>query len=361
MSTEHQIDKPTIVGVDGVERSAWDTYVTGHKGASVYHRPVWTDILASVFGFHALHLFAIEGGSVRGFLPLFTCRGRRLTSSPFRDRGGLLADSESVASALLEGAVRSAQELKANSVEIKQCRTAYEDTYEKLGWRKEQYWIGSLVELPDDADEMFQRVNSKARGKVRQAASRGVKIVTPTDIQGTREFYELFWRTRRSLGVPTYPLSLFEAFAQRLCVEKCASFLLATAEGKCIGGMVLFSHRDVVIDAYAASSREALDLRPNDFLAWEAIKWAIVNGYRYFDFGADAPGQASLLQFKAKWTATQEPLSYFHYSVSGQAPPVPDPSSSFTARIARRVLPYLPGAIYGQVSRLGIRQLVRAI
>jgi lipid II:glycine glycyltransferase (peptidoglycan interpeptide bridge formation enzyme) len=111
-------------------------------------------------------------------------------------------------------------------------------------------------------------------------------------------------------------LDLWDTFAPTGGVQ----VLLAEAEGRPIGGMVLIASGAIVRYAYGASDEQYLHLAPNNLLMWEAIAWAAANGYRYFDMGRTARDNSGLMEFKRGWGATEEALPYYyHPQVAGLA------------------------------------------
>src|SRR5687767_8011296 len=98
-----------VVVHDGPWSEACDRYVAGHPDASAYHAPAWLDIVRRAFGHETRYFVAECDGAVAGVLPvvLFSSRifGRFGVSVPFFNYGGVLADSDAAARALLEHAV----------------------------------------------------------------------------------------------------------------------------------------------------------------------------------------------------------------------------------------------------------------
>src|SRR5215467_13246873 len=91
----------TIATASESDRAAWDAYVAAHPEAVGYHEWVWRDVFARSFGHRPIYLIARgQDGAVRGVLPLVDIKsllfGRTLTSLPFVNYGGVLADDDGV-------------------------------------------------------------------------------------------------------------------------------------------------------------------------------------------------------------------------------------------------------------------------
>src|SRR5882724_8480982 len=82
--------------------------------ASLTHALGWRNVVEKTYHHLPYHLMAVERESVRGVLPLFLIRsrifGRFLATAPYLSYGGLLADEEEVARALVEAAKELARE-----------------------------------------------------------------------------------------------------------------------------------------------------------------------------------------------------------------------------------------------------------
>ena len=102
---------------------------------------------------------------------------------------------------------------------------------------------------------------------------------------------------------------LWDAFADSDGVK----LLLAEYEGKVIAGMVLLACGSTIRYAYGASNENHLQLAPNNLLMWKAITWACEHGYQTLDLGRTACDNEGLMEFKRRWGATKEPLTYYYY------------------------------------------------
>src|SRR5512145_473739 len=107
------------------DRAAWDAYVSSRPSATGYHAWAWRDVIERTFGHAPFYVMARVRGrpDVAGVLPLVEIRsrlfGRTLTSLPFVNYGGVVADSEPVAEALLDFARELAVTRGCRHVELR--------------------------------------------------------------------------------------------------------------------------------------------------------------------------------------------------------------------------------------------------
>ena len=126
------------------DREAWERYVAQGSAdvqssqfkvgaVSGYHEWPWRQVFTQTFGHECIYLAArINGrGQIYGILPLVLIKsllfGRTLTSLPFVNYGGVVADSEPVARALLDAAADVAKSRNAKHVELRHTDRVFED------------------------------------------------------------------------------------------------------------------------------------------------------------------------------------------------------------------------------------------
>jgi CelD/BcsL family acetyltransferase involved in cellulose biosynthesis len=130
-------------------------------------------------------------------------------------------------------------------------------------------------------------------------------------------FFGLHLRTRRRQGVPVQPRGFFSALWRRIIEPELGFVLLAYDGANAVAGAVFLAWNQTVVYKFGASQPEALGLRPNHLVFWEAIRWAAESGYRRFDFGRTDAGHTSLQEFKRRWGGEERQLLY---AVAGRAP-----------------------------------------
>ncbi len=66
---------------------------------------------------------------------------------------------------------------------------------------------------------------------------------------------------------------------------------------------------------YGASELKYQNLRANNLVMWEAIKWYIKNGYKTFSFGRTEPENEGLRQFKNGWGTNEIKVNYYKFDL----------------------------------------------
>lgn len=349
---------PIAVSVAGdYDGNAWMDYVFASDLDGHFHDFAWRGVIQRSLGHRPHYLMAHRHGAVTGLLPLFDVRsrlfGRSLVSLPFLNGGGLLADDQPSAHALLEHVDKLVRSGRYRYGELRQ-RKALDDQAGELPCR--QHKVAMRLPLTDDPDRLFQRFKGKLRSQIRRPAKAGARAqiinganVVKRDIDA---FYKVFAENMRDLGTPVFPRSLFQetidGFGGR------AWLALVWMDGHpAAAGLMVGSDRSIEM-IWASSLRIFNRLSVNMLLYWEAMATAIRQGYRTFDFGRcslDGPTH----RFKAQWGAEPVPLHWYYIKGRGEIPDINPGNPKFKAAV--RTWQYLPVALANRIGPMVARNL----
>ena len=297
-----------IVSYEG-EADQWDRYVDAHPDGLNYHRYGWRRVITESFGHVAWYLMARDHeGVVRGVLPLVHLNSRLfgnvLVSLPFVNYGGLLTDTDEAATALLGQAMRLRDRVGAAHLELRHLREWPLD----LACKKHK--VTMLLPLAPDCDTQWKLFNAKLRNQVRKAQKSGL-TVRWGGAELLDDFYDIFVRNMRDLGTPVYGRGLFEKV---LATFPDNSRIIGVYLNDNVVAAGLASwYRSTLEIPWASSNKDYKNLCPNNLLYWEAISFAIRQGFRIFDFGRSTPGEGTF-RFKEQWGAEPHPL-YWQYAL----------------------------------------------
>lgn len=114
-----------VTEVDAQTDPCWEAFVATHPDGTIYHHPVWLEVLAKVYGYKPAHLACKDAtGQIRGALPLFHTRGlitgNGLASPPRTPVAGPLALDSKATTALLKAAVRLLERAREFELRIRE-------------------------------------------------------------------------------------------------------------------------------------------------------------------------------------------------------------------------------------------------
>jgi lipid II:glycine glycyltransferase (peptidoglycan interpeptide bridge formation enzyme) len=198
---------------------------------------------------------------------------------------------------------------------------------------------------------------AKVRNHIRKAKKAGV-IVRPADGErDLRAFYDLHLKTTKRHGMPAQAFSYFQNFWWSL-LETCpVQLFLAWHEGRAVAGSVYVGFRDHATYVYNASEPNALAVRPNYLVMWEAICWATRVGFGYLSLGKTSLDNPGLVQFKLGWGAKQVPLAYYYYPLVAGLTSNAYSESRGSYRVITRLWRTLPAPLTNSIGGMIYRHL----
>jgi serine/alanine adding enzyme len=318
---------------------SWDAFVSSHKNSSNYHRYGWRKVIEKSFGHETLYLAAVNDSSdICGLLPLAYMKslifGRFLISLPFFNYGGLLCDSDAIAELLLKESGRMLLDYHAEYAEFRHVNRSFPGLVTK------EHKVTMILELESDEDIQWTELDAKVRNQIRKAEKSGL-TASSGHLELLDGFYEVFCRNMRDLGTPVYGRSFFQNILETFPgTTRIISVMLG---GKTVASGILTWFRDTLEVPWASSIADYREMCPNNLLYWEAIRYAIRNGARKFDFGRSTPGEGTF-RFKKQWGASPVRLSWQYLLDQGKEVPELNPANP-KYRLAIKIWQQLPLAV----------------
>ncbi len=292
----------------------WAAYVQRRQTLPSRH-PGWLAALAKGLKHKPYCVEALLGGQLVGLLPLCYVRsllfGRFLVSLPYLNTGGVLADDEKIAMALIDRAVELADRLKVRHLELRHEKPIEHPALTQTLTTK----VHMRLALPSGSERLWKDFDPKVRNQIRKGEKAGLTVHWGSrELLG--EFYAVFARNMRDLGTPVFGRKLFDSilleFAgdAELCVVRSASRPIAAA---------LLVHGPGTTEVPSASSlRSHNATNANMFMYWHLLQRAIARGQGVFDFGRSSR-DSNTFRFKKQWGAEPEPAAWQYYVRQGSA------------------------------------------
>lgn len=298
----------------------WDAYVAAHPQSTLFHTLAWKRVIAAVFP-HAHHyLVARRDGKVAGVFPLAFVKsilfGKSLVSVPFGVYGGVLADDDASARALLEEARAIGEKGGAKYVEMRSMKAAFADL------PKSALYATFIADVPPTAEECLERIPRKARAEVRKAL-KDETLAFVNDVT-VDDLFALFAHNKRSLGSPIFPKRLFETAARELAPN--VHLHGVRKDGRIIAAVMSFVHRGVIMPYYSGTAPGAERHSASNFMYYKLMEWASANAMTKFDFGRSREGTGAY-SFKKHQGFEPTPLEYEYLLVHSQSLPSLNPSN----------------------------------
>jgi CelD/BcsL family acetyltransferase involved in cellulose biosynthesis len=296
------IASPTVVAVDPRTDPRWHT-LAASTGGTLFTSPPWIRSVCDTYGFTPQARIAIDavGLPTDGFawVPISDLRGDRLLSLPFSDRAEPLVADRAMWSSLVDDALRTDAPLQISCLD-----RAVPLADARFVRAREAAWHGTPLGAP--VPEIYRLLNNAARRNIATADRSGVHVDALTGMDAIRTYHRLHVTLRKyKYRLLAQPLAFFERIWQEFSVRDGIVTFIAHHNGTAIAGAVYLAWNDTLYYKFGASVAEALPMRPNDALAWTALRWASERGFRLLDWGRSDLDQPGLVAYKRKWASEE--------------------------------------------------------
>ena len=154
------------------DAAEWDAQVATHRQATAYHQWAWRLVFREAFGHASHYLIARRGSRATGGLPLVEFRSRIFgafaVSLPFVNYGGLVADDETTAKALVAEAVTWANARGLSHVELRHLSA------KASPWPARRHKVAMWLSLEHDESAQWTALDRKVRNQIRKAEKTGL-------------------------------------------------------------------------------------------------------------------------------------------------------------------------------------------
>jgi len=316
----------TVTTATPSDRTEWEQFVSSRDDEAGYHAFDWQEVFGRAFGHESVYLMARRDGAVAGVLPLVQIKsllfGRTLTSLPFLNYGGVLADSSDSAQALIDASLREAQSRRCGHVELRHVAAQFPALPCK------QHKVSMRLPL---GPGLWDRLDRKVRNQVRKAEKSGLTVERGGG-ELVDDFYAVFARNMRDLGTPVYSRRLFDevfrVFPNR------ATMHMVRLDGRPIAAGVTYHTARMMQLPWASSIRDYNSLCPNTLLYWDTMQYASDAGCVLFDLGRSTPNEGTF-KFKQQWGASPVQLHWeYQLQAEHELPNVSPNNPKFQLAIA---------------------------
>lgn len=322
------------------ERVEWDAYVRSATGGLPMHLSGWQDVLSRTHGYQTHFLMARQAGHVAGVLPLFFVKSMLVGNSATTLPGGLCADDDEVAQALLAQAARVGRNFGMRRLVIQDGRHAWpgalHTTSDHVYWR---------VDVRSGPEALWHQLHRNLRRQIRMAINSELSVEIDRTGQKLTDFYTVFRRFTHQAGTPVFGRNFLQNVVE--VFPGLFSIALVRRAGQPIGAFFQLEMNQTVYGMWGATLHEYLPMRPNYLLYWELLKDTITRGFHFLDMGR-SPAQSGASEFKGQWGGESRPV--FQQVKALSHPNDCDAvtrqlSSDSKMRLVRRMWPMLPGPL----------------
>jgi CelD/BcsL family acetyltransferase involved in cellulose biosynthesis len=286
--------------LDCLSMDEWQAYVDAHPQSTPFHHRNWIETIQEHYGLRLYIPCLKNGGQIEAAVPFLAGRSAfgatKLVALPFTDCLRCLGRNPEAVNALAASLVADPPPCRSM---ILRTDTALPHVVSSANSVRHE------VTLPATLAELSKKFKPSAQRNLHKARRLGLVFEKRHDADALRAFFRLHVLTRRKLGIPVQPRRFFDRLLQRVIERGLGYVGLVSKAGRPIAAGLFLTFNNTVTYKYAASHPAALADRPNDWLVFNALRAALDEGYRFFDFGISGRNQAGLQRFKLNWGAQQ--------------------------------------------------------
>jgi FemAB-related protein (PEP-CTERM system-associated) len=341
----------------GQEWKRWDAYVRQAAQGLPQHLAGWQTVLHNAYGYETRYLLAErDQGAIAGVLPLFVLRSPLLGSTLTTLPGGMCADDEEAAAALLDEAQKLTRSLRAKRLVLHDSRQAHNSGNGPAGLHTTCDHEDWVLELHDGEEAVLAGLDRNIRRQIRIAQRNELTAVIDRTGATLDDFYTVMSRFTHQAGTPI--------FARKFLAEVIAAFpngfniVMVYQNNQPVGGYFQLELGKGSYGTWGATLHEFLELRPVYLAYWTIIADSIAQGFETLDMGR-SPAGSNASKYKSQWATRSQPVYQQTWTPGAQPATSVATQAQSDQRFQtfRRIWPRLPLSVAQWVGPLIRRQI----
>lgn len=292
---------------------AWNDMLISANDSSFFHTTNWANVLMKSYSYTPKYFARIANDQIADLLPIMEVKsiitGKRGISLPFSDYCELVCSEKNGYKEILEFLKDYGNKAGWKYLELRAGEKIFPDVTPSMRF------YGHRLKLSEDYEDNFKQLRGSTQRNIRKSLREGVKVRIDATKTAVEEFYRLNCITRRQHGLPPQPRRFFHHIYDCIISQGKGIVVLAAHEGNSVAASMYFHHGSKLLYKYGASDTIYQNLRANNLVMWEAIKWGCQNGFKEFCFGRTEQHNLGLVQFKMGWGAEQNTIYYYKYDL----------------------------------------------
>jgi FemAB-related protein (PEP-CTERM system-associated) len=265
-----------------------------------YHLSGWRKVLTDTYGYETHYLMAMEQERVVGVLPMFFVRSFLVGSRAMTTQGGLCADSDEIALALIARGRELAEQAGMKQLMIQDTRQTWSGDLHTT--TDHVHWV---VDVSGESDALWRGLHKNIRRQVRMARKKGLSVQIDRSGESADHFYSVLSQYSHRAGTPLFGRDFLDSVIGTFP----GGFNIAIVYSGKQPASAFFQlvMGDTVYGAWGATLREYLVQGATYLAYWEMLADTAENGYRYLDMGR-SPADTNISAFKGQWGGVSKPI-----------------------------------------------------
>jgi len=286
--------------------AAWDTYVHTSPAGLPQHLSGWRSVLRNTYGYETRYLLARCEQAVStiapivGVMPLFFVKSLLTGHTAMTMPGGLCADNEIVAQALLARGWEIARQAQAQRFVVQDSRQQWPGpiytTSQHVHW---------LVDVRMGEAALSKKLDRNIRRQIRMARDNQLRAEIDRTPRLLGDFYDVFSRFTHQSGTPVFGRHFLEQVIEQF--PHGYNIVIVYKEQQPIGGYFQLEAGKTNYGVWGATLPEYLALRPVYLAYWEILIDTMAHQLEFLDMGR-SPVDSNASNFKRQWGGICAPI-----------------------------------------------------
>jgi len=277
-------------------------------GENLFQSEAWLQVLEESYALKP-HTIVTEDGFDFHFFEVPSFSGKRLVMTPFCDYTALHTGKKEQ---FLEVFLKISNDFPDAEITLK---SRGEEIEIPVNLEVSRKAVLHTIPLKNEID-----FSPKFRWAVRKAHKSGLEVSQRTDKQAMRNFYELHKKLRKDkFGSISQPWKFFSNIYEIFIAKGKGSIIEISHNGEAVAAAVMLAYQNRWYYKFSASSKDHLQLRPNDLLFHEMITSGYRQGLSHIDLGLSGISKKydGLRKFKSSMGGVESPLTVWRYTPPG--------------------------------------------
>lgn len=299
--------------LDPMQIKDWDEFLINNPDYNFFYSSEWAKVLKDSYNYSPQYFSSIKENSIKALIPMMEVSsivtGKRGVSLPFTDFCDPLVNSHSQFEELFNEMKDFGRKRNWSFIEVRGGNGEFE------GNEPFSETYIHILELGKTEDELLKCFDGSTRRNIKKANRKDVEIKVCTSHEAMNNFYELNCLTRKRHGIPPQPKSFFSKIYNEIIKPGHGVIIEAIHNNKAIASCIYFHIGKKALYKYGASDFAYQDLRANNLLMWEAIKYYNDKGFKELNFGRTDKDNEGLRRYKLGWGTKEHLKKYYKYDL----------------------------------------------
>jgi len=291
----------------------WDEKILDFSDYSFFHTSYWSSVIADTYNYKPFYFIIQSNGSIKAAVPLMVVNsrltGNRAVSLPFTDYCPPLISDKTNFSELQKEIVDFCKGRKLKYMEIRGGNKLFN------GVEPSTFDYNHTLDISIGEDALHKNLSSNTKRNIKKSIREGISVEISNSRSALEDFYKMNCITRKKHGLPPQPKTFFENLFKYVLSQEKGFIAIGKFNDISIAGAVYLLHGKKAIYKFGASNMEYQNLRANNLVMWEAMKYCKNKGFESFCFGKTEPDNEGLRKFKLGWGTEEETLNTYRYDL----------------------------------------------